>query len=524
MKPTLKKKAEPEAKPGVIVGDDLYVHHKGQPCTGRVAAHGKHGVTVAIKGEHHQVPWDKVLGHKKRAIQKYSVVDQGEDGMIVADKRGLRQFVATPNEAKDDPMVAKAQRAVLLFAKAGMPGGPGLQKKQLTDKNGVQTTRWVSVDRGGPPAQRGQHVGFHNGEHKSHGEVLGSGSKGVKVRDMAGGVHRVPHEKVTHHFEGEGAPDTSPHDGKKLVRPHDGPPETFSAAAFAEQHDDKEATPDSIVEHFGGDARGRIDSARARLAGITSTHEQHQQDGKWSPERAELHRKILFDGIEVKGKKVPGVLAAERIKAATPAPGEKPVFIALGGRGGSGKSSLNGRVYDETKALVLDADHIKGLLPEYEGWNAHQVHEESSVIIGAVLELAQQLGLNVVYDATMKSGKTIEKLVDRFNEGGYRTEAHYMHLPRQEATKRAVGRFLNGGERGRFVPPEVVMGNTDNERNFDAIKDKVHAWSFHDNSGSKDAGPKLIAKNGDASMVKGSGALLKSEQSPIIVLWKRSPS
>ena len=65
---------------------------------------------------------------------------------------------------------------------------------------------------GGPPAQKGQHVGFANGEHKGHGEVVAAGQHGVTVRDQAGGEHRVHHEKVTHHWQGDGAPDASPHE------------------------------------------------------------------------------------------------------------------------------------------------------------------------------------------------------------------------------------------------------------------------------------------------------------------------
>lgn len=524
--------AAAEPRPGVEVGDHLYVHHGGQPCTGRVLAHGRHGVTVHIDGRQHRVKWDKVLGHKSRAPLRYDVIDHGEDGMLVKDHTGRRRFVAVPNEAKEDPMVVKAfgARRVALFLKAepaapggGMAGRPGLTKKQITDRTGRQQTKWVRTDKGGPPAQRGQHVGFENGEHRGHGEVIASGQHGVTVQDAAGGVHRVHHEKVTHRWGGEGAPDGSPHGqqpgGRPDVKPHEGDPDSFSAAAFSAQHDDPDATEASIVAGFGGDARERIEEARQRAGAVRQTVEDHKKDGVWSEERAALHRKILFEGVEIKGKKVPGILSPERIEAATPPPGQRPTFVALGGRGGSGKSSLNGRVYDESSALVLDADHIKGLLPEYEGWNAHQVHEESSEIVSYVLSLAREMGVNVVYDATMKTGRTIEQLVDRFNEAGFRTEAHYMHLPRQEATRRAIGRFLNGGDTGRFVPPEVVLANVDNEKNFDAIKGKVHAWSFHDNSGSKEAGPKLIARKGDAAMAPG-GRLIKSDQSSMILLWK----
>lgn len=214
MKSKPQQQKEPQPRADVEVGDHLYVHHQGQPCTGVVHAHGKHGVTVEVDGKRHQVKWDKVLGHKKRAQQRYTVIEQGEDGMLVEDAQGKRRFVAVPNEAKDDPMVAKSfgQRPVLLFMKAnGAPPSAGLSKKQITDKNGVQTTRWVSTAAGGPPAQKGQHVGFQNGDHKGHGEVTAAGQHGVTVKDAAGGEHRVHHEKITHHWQGDGAPDASPH-------------------------------------------------------------------------------------------------------------------------------------------------------------------------------------------------------------------------------------------------------------------------------------------------------------------------
>lgn len=215
MKPKLQKIQEPQPRGDVELGDHLYVHHKGQPCTGIVRAHGRHGCTVEIDGQHHKVKWVKVLGHKKRAPLRYDVLEHGEDGMLVQDASGRRRYVAIPNETKDDPMVAKAfgLRPVLLFTKAsGAPPGPGLQQKKITDKNGVQTTRWVSIDQGGPPAQKGQHVGFQNGEHRGHGQVTAVGQHGVTVRDQAGGEHRVHHEKVTHHWQGDGAPDASPHE------------------------------------------------------------------------------------------------------------------------------------------------------------------------------------------------------------------------------------------------------------------------------------------------------------------------
>mgnify|MGYP006347585473 FL=1 len=315
----------------------------------------------------------------------------------------------------------------------------------------------------------------------------------------------------------KGEPAVAP---KVDVAAHEGDADSFSAHDFAQQHDDPNASPESIVAGFGGDAAAKIQAARERLGDIKPTDQVHAKAGVWIEERAALHRKLMFDGTEVNGKKVPGLLSPDRIKAATPPPGQQPTFIALGGRGGSGKSSLNGRVYEEARAIVLDADHIKGMLPEYQGWNTHQLHDESSHVLETVLAMAKILGVNVVLDATMKTGKSIEAKVDDFKASGFRVEAHYMHLPRQEAAKRAVGRYLRGGEKGRFVPPEVVMGNTQNEANFDAIKAKSDAWSFHDNSGEKDAGPKMIASKGKPATVA-ERVLSKSAKPAILFLSKR---
>ena len=169
--------------------------------------------------------------------------------------------------------------------------------------------------------------------------------------------------------------------------------------------------------------------------------------------------------------------------------------------------------------------------PEFEGWNAFQVHEESSELFDQITDLAQKMGLNIVHDATMKTGHKAVALVKRFNEAGYATEAHYMHLPRQEAAKRAVGRFIGGGEKGRYVPIDVVLSNTTNEHSFDQVKSLVSKWSFRDNNVAKGEKPILIAQSDDAgadtekqqSEAKPSGeALQKSESGVRIYLWRKA--
>lgn len=205
---------EPAPKPGVVVGDEVYCHHPSGAHAGRVAAHGKHGVTLESG---HKVRWEHVLGHKRRAGQEFKVVDEGEDGCIVEDKNGLRQFIAVPPESREEQMVVKAGSGnrVAMFFKAEAPaymGRPGLTKKVITDRRGTQTTRWVRTTPDAPHPQVGHSVGWQNGQVRAHGQVHGVGRDGVTVKDEAGGKHAVRHEHISHHWADKSPPDRSPHE------------------------------------------------------------------------------------------------------------------------------------------------------------------------------------------------------------------------------------------------------------------------------------------------------------------------
>src|ERR1019366_6954727 len=156
--------------------------------------------------------------------------------------------------------------------------------------------------------------------------------------------------------------------------------------------------------------------------------------GNYTPERKRLHHTIIQK-----------ILDEQTIKAATPPEGTRPTFIVLGGRGGSGKSAFTEgdppRVneFDPKKFLIMDADKIKGMLdPPYKGWNANQVHEESSYLFDQICDSAQKMGLNIISDATLKSDK-MGPVLKGLQDGGYDIEGHYMFLPRQKAAERACG-------------------------------------------------------------------------------------
>ena len=88
-------------------GDEVYFHKSGTPVSGKVLAAGRHGCTVDHEGKQHKIKWEHVSGHKKRAPQKYKIVDNGEDGMIVENQHGQRRYLSIPPEAKAERLTVE---------------------------------------------------------------------------------------------------------------------------------------------------------------------------------------------------------------------------------------------------------------------------------------------------------------------------------------------------------------------------------------------------------------------------------
>lgn len=283
----------------------------------------------------------------------------------------------------------------------------------------------------------------------------------------------------------------------------------FNAHDYAKSQDDPDATAGKIMAKLTPEQRAEVEEVHRKIATAGQTIDRHRDAvGNYAQDRKAIHNAILFEGREGldpenpgKTKWYPGILNPDQIGAATPPPGEKPTFTILGGRGGSGKSAFKGDVYHEDNAIVLDADVIKHMIEEFQGWNANEVHEESSDILETAISTARELGLNVVLDATMKSSGGAMEKVQGFKDAGYRVEAHYMHLPRHIAAERAVGRYFSPGNkvegaRGRYVPAHVVLGNRLNEANFDQVRQHADKWSFSDNNVPRGQKPRLIARGG----------------------------
>jgi HK97 family phage portal protein len=271
---------------------------------------------------------------------------------------------------------------------------------------------------------------------------------------------------------------------------------------FREQYDPS-VTPNALIAAQPQSTQELLAKAEARFPtgvrtnALVSEGGHKNPDGTYTTERAALHDQIIA-----------AKLNEAAIAAARPAAGEKPTYTIYGGRGGSGKSWLSGEngPMAGTSALNLNTDDIKEALPEYQGWNAGLVHEESSDIFNRMTDIARGMGLNVIHDSTMKTAENAQKYVDDFKAAGYVTNGYYMGLPPQEAGQRAIDRFVNGtarltdaqrasGMMGRYVAPDYVLKSVTNEKSFDALKGQFKNWAVYDNNVPKGTAPKLVAKS-----------------------------
>jgi predicted ABC-type ATPase len=292
--------------------------------------------------------------------------------------------------------------------------------------------------------------------------------------------------------------------GKKETKPPQRTylsPDKFNANDYAKQWADTKATPDEAGFNY------ILDSFGKEGADIAEKIRETEEKLKFGSEDRDTQNKFLIRGKgesarykevreKLHGAIMQTLLAPDKIRMAKPDPNSEPTFTILGGRGGSGKSWFKGKVYDPAKCVVLDADEIKAMLPEYQGWNAQDVHEESSDILEQMIGMCIREGLNVTLDATMKTADSAIGKILRFKSAGYRVEAHYMHLPVQEAAKRAIGRFKceNGDYTGRYVPVDKILKNTTNEDSFDQVRRMADKWSFRDSNGKKGEQPILISE------------------------------
>jgi adenylate kinase family enzyme len=208
--------------------------------------------------------------------------------------------------------------------------------------------------------------------------------------------------------------------------------------------------------------------------------ERNQSGGEYTPERKALHDQIVKKMLN------PNAKAKD---------GEKPKVMFLIGPPGAGKTSVGQPIVNKmgVEFTTINADDVKEQFPEYQGWNAACVHEESSdVAEGKLFSAALNQNHNVLFDLTGASGKKMKALADKMAKHGYDLHMVHVSVPSYKTSHRAWKRFRNNAfnesseeSPGRFVPPAYVHiavdGNPDNT--YEELKKHpaMKSWSKYDN-------------------------------------------
>ena len=186
----------------------------------------------------------------------------------------------------------------------------------------------------------------------------------------------------------------------------------------------------------------------------------------------------------------------------------------LGGAPANGKSTLvdSGLLKHPAGSLVIDADNVKGMIPEYAsmvasgdgalvGPAARFVHEESSMLGKAIQKEAFAKDLSVVIDGV--NDGSFEKVKGNVAKikamtGGKRIRADYVTLDANLSMKLAKAR---AAKTGRLVPEEVILSG--NKGVADIVPkliehstfDELYLWDTNINGT-----PRLILKQIDGKL------------------------
>lgn len=183
-----------------------------------------------------------------------------------------------------------------------------------------------------------------------------------------------------------------------------------------------------------------LESFEAAFHGDDNTYNEHtDDDGAWSAERLE----------EVHDPAVEEMLNED-------AASDEPIGVILMGPPGAGKGWWEENYADKfgREFTRINSDDAKHHIPEYEGSNAAEVHEESSHI--AKKELAPEAierGHNIVFDNVASS--STHELKEAMEEAGHDMRAVFVDVPPEKSAHNVVSRYE---DEGRFTPLDYTVG------------------------------------------------------------------
>jgi hypothetical protein len=256
---------------------------------------------------------------------------------------------------------------------------------------------------------------------------------------------------------------------------------------------------------------GHVDFREIEMRRVGYEAEVEARGGKqitqWSNLRHAGHATAQRRRIKLHNK-IRASLLNQDAKAAD---GQSPIAVIVLGPPGSGKTTLAAPFARRTFKVQFSAinpDDVKAMLPEYEGWNADVLHEESSDVAERdIARHAVYRRLNIIYDIVGKSSEKVDAAIKDFDALGYQVYVVLTDLPSWKAAGRAWDRFQENPFRrtlskppGRFVPPEYVHREVGSNprKTFDSVKrDKlVRGYCRLDVDVPRNSPPKIVERKG----------------------------
>jgi hypothetical protein len=233
-----------------------------------------------------------------------------------------------------------------------------------------------------------------------------------------------------------------------------------------------------MAEIPAGERKQIDDAVRAWRSGKDTFSKNTDQNGVFTKERFDkVHKPIMKKYIKHMDVAKEG---ESKIVFMAGLPASGKTFAT---KGIFKKASDDGLLLEDAdghKYVVLNADDLKNELPEYEGTNAAEVHEESSQLNKQLVELAKEMDVSIVIDGVLSNEKKATKQLNAFKKAKYKSSLIYVDVPGEQSITQAHERYKRSN---RFVDPTIIMDATEGvNRTISSLNSQVDSFKQIDNT------------------------------------------